>query len=731
MESKDFKYARLLGFDFIKGKDGQLWLIEVNDTPAHLSTYDSLSSAGGGTINPNGQSAIEKIASVLSSSNEDGVAVILRTLSSNAQGENEDESDFAAIIKRVNSLGRECLVITPSDLDKSNGLSLRDGRKIISAYRRTHVRADCAPRQSTINPAIAAAICRDKLLSYSVLSTGAQVQSIPTSDCPSLTESFQESKFFIKKPRFGSASRGVSRLEAPQMCAQVKEEDYVWQPWIEPNVTEINGKPYYYDMRVISFDGEVVGAYARCAAAPVGGVATNHELEWLTTLGRVLPICVGDKCEYANSVMLTNVDARLIKQAAYECSRIIENALIEKVNSSPGNNLFIAPEDRSTPILYVCSGGKESESAASRDAILATRSLLPSPIICDVSTLEGDWGELVLASGWALMPQLFVKNEFFVGSQVIEEAVRSGEINRALTNVAPAWESEVVVNNLPALSGIKHGAAVWALCSTPKGEVKVSAAADGTIRIDTENKALLYFVDSCWLNSISISPCGQNLVVGTSKADVFAISLKHGSIEKALRLKGHQRWVNGVLALDDHHVVSASSDGTIALWKEGVVEKVVIRKCLGGHILGMAKSHQADSAIVWSSDGVISEFCCRSLTKKYEWRAPTKKYVTAACEAFIDGKWGFYAVDINGVVFSSLQSRPVFSVNCRAWGMTADIARQRISLVTVDGHLFSWCGDYDYPERTPLDCDAPTVCRYTPNGSSLMIGFAGGSVCLC
>ncbi|WP_160015442.1 hypothetical protein [Pseudomonas sp. 8BK] len=730
-ESKNFKYARLLGFDYIKGQDGQFWLIEVNDTPAQLSTLKLFSNDGGITINSAGPSAIEKIASVLASPNEDGVAVILRPFSLDDSSEKEDENDIAEIIAKVKALGRECVVVTPKDLDQSSGLSLRDGKKIASVYRKTHVRADCAPRNYTINPAITAAICRDKLLTHSVLSLHTKVKPIPTAESPTLIQGLQDSDFYIRKPRFGSASKGISRFEASQISAQHQDEEYVWQPWIEPDTVEINGRPYYYDIRIISFDGEVVGSYARCSAAPVGGVAKNLDLEWLTTLGHVIPVWVGDRKEHANSVMLSRADAELIKQSVRGLSYKIEKDVSERANCSLHSNNCISPADRSTPVLYVCGGSGESQSTASCEAILATQSLIPSPVICNVSALNGDWDELASESGWGLMPQLFVGNEFFVGSHVIGEAVKSGEISRAITKMKPAWASEVVEDRFFAFSDIKHRAEVWALCSTPQGEVKVSSAADGTIRIDNGDKVLFYSIDSCWLNSISISPCGQNLVIGTSKADIFAISLAQGSIEKVLRLKGHSRWVNGVVALDNHRIISVSSDGVIALWINGVLESSVTRGCFGGHVLGMTKSHREHSVIIWSSDGLVSEVCSTDLMTKFEWRAPTKSYVTAACEALIDGKWGLYAVDMHGMVYCSQQSSPVFSVNNRAWGMSYDASGQRISIATVDGTLFIWDGDSYRQAIVPISCSSPTVCRYTPNGGALMIGFASGDVCIC
>ncbi|HDL7423651.1 TPA: hypothetical protein PXN54_002376 [Yersinia enterocolitica] len=732
-----FNYARLIGFDFIKDINGTFWLVEVNDTPSYLldskKIMDGLNSQ---TLVYPYEYAVDKIASVLAGTKNDGVAVILRPQNHHAdEDEDEDEDEFHCdsdyIIKKVKSLGRECIVASPGDLDPFDGLMLHDGRKIASVYRRTHLRADCAPSLSTINPAVSGYICKDKFITHNLFSDAIFIKPIKTSLTPVFDELYLKTEYLIRKPRFGSASNNVFRFARDQIEGSPPDDGNVWQPWIEPDIVYMNGKGYYYDIRVISFDGELVGAYARCAVAPVGGIAKNTTLEWLTTTGRKLPICLNYHPDSNSIIGLTEEELLLIKNSIINFSVLLENKITSYSTESINNFFCISPEERTHPILYVSEPDHLNQAVLSNEIIKTVAILNPKPLIYNINSIAGDWDELASISGWDLMPQLFVGNEYFVGSRVIKEAVQSGEVHRALMQKHKPFFITENIGKFILLPDKEHEGDVWAISSTPAGEVQVSAAADGTIRIVNNHQVTLYKIDTSWINSISISPNGQHVAVGTSKAEVFYFSLSQGGIKNIKKLIGHPRWVNGVIAFDNQRVLSASSDGTISLWTNGGFEFSRFRKCFGGHILGMRRGSSVDSVLIWSSDGLISLIDSKNLLALREWRPNTKYYVTSACEALIQNRLGFYAIDIKGNLYSSTVSHTVLNINERVWGMISNNFLQEILFVTINGSIIKWRGGSEIYIVKNFGNDSPTSCYHITHRNKLLVGFSSGKIELC
>lgn len=729
--NNDFNYARLIGFDFIKDINGTFWLVEVNDTPSYLLGSKKLMDGHNSQkLAYPYEYAVDKISSVLAGTKNDGVAVILRP-QNNHVDEEEFHCDSDYIMKKVKLLGRECIVASPSDLDPFDGLMLRDGRKIASVYRRTHIRADCAPSLSTINPAVSGYICKDKLATHKLFSDAVFIKPINTSLTPNFDELHLKTEYLIRKPRFGSASNNVFRFARDQIDRNSTDDGNVWQPWIEPDIVYMNGKGYYYDIRVISFDGEIVGAYARCAVAPVGGIAKNTALEWLTTTGRKLPLCLNYQPDSNFIIGLTEDELSLIKNSIINFSDLLEDKITSYSIESINNFFCISPEERAHPILYISESEHLNQVTLSNETIKAVEALNPNPLIYNVNSIAGDWDELASISGWDLMPQLFVGSEYFVGSRVIKEAVQSGEVHRALMNKHKPFFITEDIGKFILLPDKEHGGDVWAISSTPAGEVQVSAAADGTIRIVNNHQVTLYKISTSWINSISISPNGQHVAVGTSKAEVFYFSLRQGGINNIKKLMGHPRWVNGVIAFDNQRVISASSDGTISLWTNGEFEFSKFRSCFGGHILGMHRCSSVDFVLIWSSDGLISLIDSKNLHTLREWRPNTKYYVTCACEALIQNELGFYAIDIKGNLYSSTVSHAVLNINERVWGMTSNNFSQEILLVTINGSVIRWRGGDEISIVKNFDKDSPTACYHITHRNKLLVGFSSGKIELC
>ncbi|MDW9970419.1 hypothetical protein GOB98_10510 [Sinorhizobium meliloti] len=507
----------------------------------------------------------------------------------------------------------------------------------------------------------------------------------------------------------------------------------VVQPWIEPGTVIIAGNERYYDVRLFVLDGEIIGAFARCSVAPRGGVGAGTELEWLTTLGSISPIATGtDGCAEGH-VALSNVEAALLHQLAWQVASRLDVAAAELAQE--GGSRMVAgasrPARRVLPVMFVAPSITEQADEPSMIA-LTTATQHDDPIaVVDVGSDPAEWESLRLFTGWPLMPQVLVGGESFLGCHVIGEAITSGELNRA---ARPPVQDHFSSIELPISSVAQdyeapsHRAEVWGGSTTSKGIIRATAAADGTIRIVHGDESRLFKITSNWINSISLSQCGQVVVCGTSNAEAFVIEFRHLLPVRLSQLQGHRRWVNGVRALDRRTMATVSSDGHIVLWRDN---KAVAqsRHSACGHILGMRLGRD-QTIITWSSNGSVARWRGEDLSLVSIWTAPTARYVTVATEATISAHCCLIAVDDEGTVYSSMGEEPLFKGDARSWVLVAIDAIGAIVLATITGAVFVW--RHSQPSR-PLQIlrtaskATPTFAELIEGTSSILMGFSDGS----
>lgn len=100
----------------------------------------------------------------------------------------------------------------------------------------------------------------------------------------------------VVKPRFGFGSRGVVLERAETTLERLVDRSgaeppswpsgWLVQPWLEPGTCCVEGREYYFDLRIIVVNGVASAGFGRRAAAPVHGIRpVSNPLRWLTTLG--------------------------------------------------------------------------------------------------------------------------------------------------------------------------------------------------------------------------------------------------------------------------------------------------------------------------------------------------------------------------------------------------------------------------------------------------------------
>lgn len=718
-----FKFARLLGLDLIRDIFGRWWILEVNDVPCGLAHAELLA----GKSNSSAHAPVKRLADKLLNISEGQPVLLLRPPPSfNVDAKEDDrERDYNAVACAIQHQGGECIVACPDELEKGSSQSLRDGRTFGAVYRRTHVRPDCSPEFRTINPAEAVYVCRDKQRAADLLS-GLVVPHVPTysGGVPCLSES----GWYIAKPRYGSGSRGIHRIRKDELDSHVSSSKFnVIQPWIEPDTINISERDRYFDLRLFVLDGEIIGAFARCSVAPRGGIGSGTELEWLTTLGSICPVEVTVKRTQNDCVNVTPEEEAMLHRLARDVASRVDAA-----------TAAVAADDkwhtgsRNLPYIFIAPSGHSAHNDPASRILLENVSQNEPIALVDVGSEPLEWEALRQITRWPLMPQMLVGDESFLGNQVIEQAFASGEFQRAVSRVKNDVFKGIHLSPRSIVqkdSVHVHGGAVWGASSTFKGITRVSGAADGSIRVARGERAVTFQVSTNWINCVSVSPCGRTLVCGTSDARAFLIDLDDSiHPERLVALEGHQRWVNGVAALDRKRIATISSDGEIVLWHD---DKPVAKNkhTASGHVLGM-KAARGEALLSWSSDGKVARWSTSDLSLLDIWQVPTEAYVTAAAEAVINASDHTVAVDVEGNVYSSAARLPLFNCGSRAWGIVAMDAIGALVVLTVGGNFCIW--RHSQPER-PLEItqrfpeSTPTIAHRIEGTLSIFVGFSDGS----
>lgn len=716
---REIRYARLIGIDLLKAYDGQWWILEVNDVPSGLAQADDVCR----TVplqSRLGTNIVDSLARLLLKVGDGLPTLLLRPpKSALEEPKNDKELDYLAIENALRRLGGECIIVSPDCLRPDLGGPLYSGLRYGAVYRRTHVRPDCSPTGKTINPVAALFACRDKFRTSEYLKD-LLVPHVPTWLTPPENV---DCLWIMRKPRFGAGSRGIVRLKPSETSAGDHDNWLsVFQPWIQPESASINGAQRYFDIRLYVLDGAIVGAVARCAVAPVGGVAANSELEWLTTLGSVSPIHVGPSVARTSGITIGPDEATLLSNLARQVAERLDEKAALAVQPQEGSQKSFG----SLPVLFVSEIGQRNDWSLD-DLKFQSSSIA----IADISGDAGEWDAVQAFSKWRLMPQLVVGPESFPGSKVIIEAFSSGEVERALTCNRPELnEEELSIDALSEPLETSHRQAIWCGSSSSGGELIATGSADGTVKIRSGDHERIFRFSDRWINALSVSPCGGTLVVGTSGAFALVIDLQGSKPIRMRRLNGHQRWINGVLALCRHRVATISSDGLLVLWKDGGAHIKGQHRTVG-HILGMRKGLDGE-IYTWASDGSIEVWRSDDLTFCERFQLSASSYVTAVTAVSVRGSRNFVGIDVDGVVHSTQFRAPIAQVGERSWGLIANESTGTIIALTVEGRAFIW--RYNQPARPNelrsflLRGTYPTFAEFISDTRSLMIGYGSGAL---
>ncbi len=316
------------GLDFILDREGLWHFVEANDHPVSLSLADNLANSQIGSIFT-GQAVSTLAKELVDLSDGKPVVLLLPDCFSIDTHHNKSQmvrfrspvddhgrshctvTDFNELAEAVRALDRACFIV---DKDRicvnGNKLLFRDNLEIGVLYRRSYR----FPQQTTDTPCVndlrLRSICMDKLATAKLID-----QYVPEANCiPTysledadalhnfLKIAVKDQTYVITKPRTGSGSRDIQRIQPSTLPTLIDKKNYrpdlVYQPWIPPIKVDKNGFSYCADVRVFLVSGKPVAGFARQAAAPIEGVASDSALAWLTTTGPQLPLCyVGDRQE--------------------------------------------------------------------------------------------------------------------------------------------------------------------------------------------------------------------------------------------------------------------------------------------------------------------------------------------------------------------------------------------------------------------------------------------------
>jgi hypothetical protein len=130
----------------------------------------------------------------------------------------------------------------------------------------------------------------------------------------------------IRKPRFGTGSKDLTRARFRDWSSEATFDKYVLQEWIEPARIAWKRFEYYYDVRCIGWTGSnSPGLFLRVCAFPLALLSSGSDCAWLPTLGQM-----HEWYELAESQFVgpTHVEVRIAIEGAFQ-------ALLSAVNSWP------------------------------------------------------------------------------------------------------------------------------------------------------------------------------------------------------------------------------------------------------------------------------------------------------------------------------------------------------------------------------------------------------------
>jgi hypothetical protein len=375
------------GVDLILDRDGYWRVIEVNDHPVALAQSLELYSAGCNIPEIFQPDPFAYLAAILAQSANNSPIVLL--LPESFELERNDSpvptdivlsealqyddprvdltiSDFNHLSFALQSLGCQPAISDIAHLFTFDGNLYLDGGQRVHALFRRHSRFPTHPLNClSVNDIRQRLVCGDKAMTYEaslgILKLANTIPTYPFSALEDTLSFLNECAIHdipvITKPRWGSASVGVNRLSATDALKRLEqgknsEATFLCQPWIEPAVTVSRGKEYYYDLRVFVVAGNPTFGFARRAAAPSIGVASNSPLSWLTTTGPRLAICDGQSTSEADAPAI-----RLSNSKMEELTEVVSATIVAL--SGAGNNLDHAKAVSRIPAYHALADMEE------------------------------------------------------------------------------------------------------------------------------------------------------------------------------------------------------------------------------------------------------------------------------------------------------------------------------------------------------------------------------------
>lgn len=262
----------LLGLDYIVNEDG-FWLIDVNNSPG----WTFFPGTPIGCADDRSQ-AIEIIRNLLSRNINFEYILSERFVQ---HGDIQSSSPVRRFKRVLRSISREHRSRVRVSIE---GASERDGRTIFINRAASASRLPEAQTENRyyINLPLSKIVVRDKLRLHEEL-TKAFSGVVDSWDSPCASEGC----FLVQKPRFGYGSIAVSRMKAGEFHSTRRKDGrepnggYVYQKWYEPGKVRVDGFEYYFDLRILLFQGLVCEVILRRSAMP----CNLGEFDWLTTTG--------------------------------------------------------------------------------------------------------------------------------------------------------------------------------------------------------------------------------------------------------------------------------------------------------------------------------------------------------------------------------------------------------------------------------------------------------------
>lgn len=278
-----------IGLDFILKKDGVPVLLEINDHPTN-STLEGFNSNASYIVeliklacdNKTNKLICFLLPDCFSIKPEKQIAKFIDISSHLDTSMLSTVIEFNQLGEILNSIGIDHYICDISAIEIQDKFCVVNGKRIDVLYRRSNYFPPIKTKTICINDIRARGLCLDKKRCVDILKTMIDPSNLPK-------EVDGNTKYVIRKPRFGSASRNIERkgiIEADKLGWLNASDEWIVQEWIEPQYLHIQDKQYYFDLRVFVINGIAKSIFIRSSAFPLSFEGNS----WLTTTGKIISV---------------------------------------------------------------------------------------------------------------------------------------------------------------------------------------------------------------------------------------------------------------------------------------------------------------------------------------------------------------------------------------------------------------------------------------------------------